>query len=187
MATTTVKNLYSDRANERRRQFNRLINGCDLVVLNNAPQIDEELYFSDQWLESSPFDSEYSDRVAELRAELDAERISTAELLEIDAIAFDLGVTVDDDMLASDKLDDIDTMIEDIKYETEIYQWFAVNPSDAQFLADHGQYVTYSDVLDVHLLAICHFGTSWGCVDSMVSAFDDMYTDLDKFSDKEEK
>ena len=58
---------------------------------------------------------------------------------------------------------------EEYEGDAEVYQWFAVNQSDAEYLARHNQYVTYSDMLDTYFLAICHYGTSWDYVDSMVS------------------
>src|SRR5690606_30192284 len=69
--------------------------------------------------------------------------------------------------------------------ESEVCQWFAVSSNDADFLKNHNQYITYSDVLDTHFLAITHFGTSWDYT-QMVDDFDDMYHGLEKLDDEKE-
>lgn len=48
---------------------------------------------------------------AALRRELEAECISLGELSEIDNLAATLGVTVTDEMMASDTLDEIDNKL----------------------------------------------------------------------------
>ena len=55
MSTTTVKHLYSDRANERRRQFDRLIDRCDLVLMNNIVEIDPDIFIN--WEHNSLLDN----------------------------------------------------------------------------------------------------------------------------------
>lgn len=53
----------------------------------------------------------------------------------------------------------------------EIYQWFAINQSDAEYLVAKNQFVTYSEKLDTYFLAITHYGTAWNYVDSMALDF----------------
>lgn len=105
---------------QKREQFNTIINNINMILMNNIVEVDCESLF-DNWLEKSP------------ESEGDIE---------------------------------------------DVYQWFAIGQFDAQFLARYGQYVTYSALLDTHFLAITHFGTSWDDVDSMVDAFDDLYTEM---------
>lgn len=50
-------------------------------------------------------------RIDYLRKELDNERISTSELLEIDALAKELNINITNDMLASDILNAVDAFI----------------------------------------------------------------------------
>ena len=119
--------LYSDRSDEKRRQFNRIIQNLDLVMCNNIPEVDPGVF--ENW--------------------------------------------ADDDPTAED---------EDGNYG-EVMQWFLCNDSDAEFLRRHNQYITYSYMLDVSVLAITHFGTAWDYT-SMVDDFEDCYTGLEKFSDE---
>ncbi len=48
--------------------------------------------------------------------------------------------------------------------ETEIYQWFLTDcsESDVEYLEEHfGLLFTYSDMLDLYVLCVDHFGTMW--------------------------
>ena len=49
-------------------------------------------------------------RIQELRTELEAERISYGELHEIDCAADEAGITVTDEMLAGDILDELEAL-----------------------------------------------------------------------------
>lgn len=123
-----MSSLYSERADERRKQFNRILTSMDLVLCNNIPEIDQSIF--DNW--------------------------------------------ETDDPIAED---------EDENYG-EVFQWFLCDSSDAEFLKRHNQYITYSDMLDVYVLAITHFGTDWDYT-SMVEDFEDCYTGLEELSDEE--
>ena len=51
--------------------------------------------------------------------------------------------------------------------ETEIFQWLltSVSEDDAEWLAEHfGLLFTYSEKLDLYVLAVPHYGTSWDYV-----------------------
>lgn len=52
-------------------------------------------------------------------------------------------------------------------YETsEIYQYYAITQSGAEYLQDKtNEVVYYCEKLDVYLWGITHFGTSWSIVD----------------------
>jgi hypothetical protein len=149
--TTEVKNLYSDRANERRKQFNNIINGCNMILQNKIVDVDPEIWES--WeSDTSPLTAcEINDETGE--CDYHGEKLEDGEC------------PYSDEMV-------------------EVYQWFAVGDNDADFLKRHGQYITYSDAIDTYYLAICHFGTSWDYVDSMVEAFSDCYHGLEDFSDE---
>lgn len=54
--TTEVKNLYSDRASERRKQFNRIINDCDMVLMNNISEVDPSVWENSDDLLPTPCD-----------------------------------------------------------------------------------------------------------------------------------
>lgn len=44
----------------------------------------------------------------------------------------------------------------------EIYQWYLIDPSDADYLKRNtDELVFYSDVLDEYVWGVTHFGTSW--------------------------
>lgn len=44
----------------------------------------------------------------------------------------------------------------------EIYQWYLISPSDADYLKRHTQeLVFYSEVLDEYVWGVTHFGTPW--------------------------
>jgi hypothetical protein len=59
----------------------------------------------------------------------------------------------------------------------EIFQWFltSASESDVQYLENRfGLLFTYSDLLDVYVLCVDHYGTSWdyvSCSDSEMDAF----------------
>lgn len=71
----------------------------------------------DYWLlpksgAASPANSRHPtlQRIQELRTELEAERISYGELHEIDCAADEAGITVTDEMLAGDILDELEAL-----------------------------------------------------------------------------
>lgn len=156
-----MTDLYSDRANERRKQFNNIIDGLDMVLMNNIIKVDPSVI--DNFEGADPFGNDECD-IEEVTEDGEAPKY----------VCNIHGKATDDEY-----------QCEDYEENAEVYQWFAVSDSDADFLKRHGQYITYSDMLDTYFLAICHFGTGWDYIESMVSAFDDMYHGLDEFADKE--
>lgn len=49
--------------------------------------------------------------------------------------------------------------------DTEIYQYYIISDSGAQFLTEHtDEIVFYNEKLDLYLWGITHFGTSWDYV-----------------------
>ena len=137
--TTKTNDYYGPRMTARREQFNKLINGCNLVLCNNIPEVDQSIW--DNWQDKSP--------------------MSVCEIYGKEC------------EYHGEKLEDGECPYQDEM--PEVYQWYITSDSDAEFLKRHGQYVTYSDVLDCYVLAITHFGTAWDYVDSMVDAFNDCY------------
>lgn len=142
---TTKIDYYGEEMTARREKFNRIINGIDMVLMNNIPEVDPSVY--DNFEGSNlPFGND----------ECEFENKSMGEWL----------CTIHDEY--------VDSETEPVECggheeDSEIYQWFAVNSNDADYLKRHNQYITYSDMLDTHFLAITHFGTSWDYVDSMVN------------------
>lgn len=56
----------------------------------------------------------------------------------------------------------------------EIYQWFIVEPDDYWFEQYKNNFViTYSDKLNVWILCVTHFGTSWDYVATDVKIIDE--------------
>lgn len=155
---TEIKNYYGARANERRRQFNNIINGVDAVLMNNIPQVDESVW--ENWESDSP--NAPCDIVENPDSDVDTQywcnthEVHTNEEYECEEYS-----------------------------DNEVYQWFAIGDSDAEFLKRHNQYITYSDMLDTYFWAITHFGTSWDYVDGMVEDFSDCYVGLEDFKDEE--
>lgn len=145
-------NLYSTEAEDKRRQFNRIINGIDMVLMNNIPQVDPSIW--DNWDGKSPISQDCETEEDGLDDGLQWYMCKTHEKLTLDEYS-----------------------CEDYEGETEVYQWFAINSNDADFLKDHNQYITYSDVLDTYFLAICHWGTAWDYT-QMVDDFEDLYLPL---------
>lgn len=48
----------------------------------------------------------------------------------------------------------------------EIYQWYLISPSDAEYLKNYtDELVFYSEVLDEYVWGVTHFGTSWDGVE----------------------
>ncbi len=44
----------------------------------------------------------------------------------------------------------------------EIYQWYLIDPSDAEYLKSvTDELVFYSDILDEYVWGVTHYGTSW--------------------------
>lgn len=55
----------------------------------------------------------------------------------------------------------------ELEGEIEIYQWFLTDcsESDVEFLEQHfGLKFTFSDALDLYVLCVDHYGTSWDYV-----------------------
>lgn len=51
---------------------------------------------------------------------------------------------------------------EETDYNQEIYQWYLIDPSDADYLKRNtDELIFYSDVLDEYVWGVTHFGTSW--------------------------
>ena len=53
------------------------------------------------------------------------------------------------------------------EHENEIYQWYltSASESDVEYLEEHfGLLFTYSDLLDLYVLCVDHYGTSWDYV-----------------------
>ena len=47
----------------------------------------------------------------------------------------------------------------------EIYQWYLISPSDADYIKRNtDELIFYSDVLDEYVWGVTHFGTSWSGV-----------------------
>jgi hypothetical protein len=153
-----MNNIYSARAEEQRRQFNKLINSCDMILMNNIVDVDDSIW--DNWESITPNQS------------CEIEDSEEQDNFEYNCVTH--GIPTNDEY-ACDETDE----------NNEVFQWFAVGDSDADFLKRHNQYITYSDKLDTYFLAICHFGTSWDYT-GMVNDFDDCYTGLDDFDDKKE-
>ncbi len=149
MTDTTVKlDYYGPEMTERRKQFNNIINRIDMVLMNNIPEVDPSVW--ENWESKSPLRND----------ECNIEQIS--EDGEDDGLTW-----FHCDIHDKDTLDEY--TCEDYETDSEVYQWFAINENDADYLKRHNQYVTYSDMLDTYFLAICHFGTSWDYVDGMVN------------------
>lgn len=166
---TEVKHLYSERANERRRQFNNIINGIDMVLMNNIPEVDSSVW--ENWISESPNSPSECEWILN-----DGNPKAWCCNTHMYEGAADEGLEENDEHPEQCEFADSEL--------AEVYQWFAVGDNDADFLKRHGQYVTYSDMLDTHFLAICHFGTGWDYVDSMVEDFADCYSGLEDFSDE---
>lgn len=170
-------NIYSARAEERRKQFNKIINGCDMVLFNNAPNLDDDLIWEGEWLGENPFtptpcewflnDSKPVKRWCCATHQFEGDESETENDFDGNAPDYECAFS------------------EGETEGTEVYQWFACNQNDAEFLARHHQYVVYSEKLDLHLLAITHFGTSWDYT-HMVDDFEDCYHGLDELDDEKE-
>lgn len=138
---------YGEEMTERRKRFNTIINGIDMVLMNNIPEVDHSIW--DNWEHKSPLGGECDIKQWVTADKADGEHegefyCSTHECeADNEYECYDVG-------------------------DSEVFQWFAVNDNDAKFLANHNQYITYSDMLDTYFLAICHCGTAWDYVDSMV-------------------
>lgn len=46
----------------------------------------------------------------------------------------------------------------------DIFQWYLISPSDAEYLKNTDELVFYSDVLDEYVWGVTHFGTPWNSV-----------------------
>lgn len=140
---------------EKRDKFNRLLKSLDLVLMNNIPEVDPSIWDNFEGkspLTSEPCDWFLNDSKPEPRWCCATHQYEGEE----------------EDTEAAGHDDQCPWAEDDA---SEVYQWFACNESDAHWLKRHNQFVTYSDLLDTHFLAICHFGTAWDYVDSMVDDF----------------
>lgn len=137
-----MEDLYTPEAQARRDRFNNIINKIDAVLINKIPEVDPSVW--DNWETDSPAGNDEC---------------------EIEENEKGIKVCLTHD---SDKIDEYD-QCDGYEPEEEVYQWFAISQSDAEYLKERNQYITYSDTLDAYFWAITHFGTSWDYVDSMVS------------------
>lgn len=136
---------------ERRDRFNRIINGIDMVLMNNIPEVDDSIW--ENWQDKSP-----------LAEPCEVEQISKDG--EDDGLTWFHCSTHDLDTLDNSSCEEGSAQGGD----SEVHQWFAVNQNDAEYLQDHNQYITYSKKLDTYFLAITHSGTAWDHT-SMVNDF----------------
>ena len=148
----TKLDYYGAEMTARREKFNKIMNRIDMVLMNNILEVDISVL--ENWEGESPFTPEpceWQDSAGDkmLCSVHDGELIMT-----------------DDDW----QDDNMEMVCDQSEYGNsgEVYQWYAINDSDADWLKRHNQYITYSDMLDTYFLAITHFGTSWDYVDSMV-------------------
>lgn len=140
----TKADYYGEEMTVRREKFNRIINGIDMVLMNNIVDVDEDIYYSFEG--KSPLGND----------ECEIEESQEQDNYKYNCLTH--GVATNDEFECEEHEED-----------SEVYQWFAVNPSDAEYLKSRNQYIAYSDKLDTYFLAITHFGTSWDYVDSMVN------------------
>ena len=63
----------------------------------------------------------------------------------------------------ADDWEDLEVMNGDI--DDEIYQYYIIDDSTAQRLIDNtDEIILYHNRLDIYILGVCHYGTSWGYV-----------------------
>ena len=56
---------------------------------------------------------------------------------------------------------------EEDDYYYDIYQYYILDNTDAERLIEHtNEIIYYNSKLDMYLLGVTHFGTSWECVDT---------------------
>lgn len=56
---------------------------------------------------------------------------------------------------------------EENDYYIDIYQYYILNDGDAERLKEHtNEIIYYNSKLDMYLLGVTHWGTSWTCVDT---------------------
>lgn len=61
----------------------------------------------------------------------------------------------------------VDNNVECFEREREIYQYYLINYNDACRLSDYtNELVLYNEELDLYVLCVCHWGTSWDYVSS---------------------
>lgn len=142
-----MEDLYTPEAQARRDKFNNIIDKIDMVLMNNIPEVDDSIW--DNWESNTPGQ--------------DCDIVPAEDAIDVELDGKDYYCTLH--QVATDDEFECD----ESEGGTEVYQWFAVNESDAKWLVSRNQYITYSDMLDTYFLAITHFGTSWDYVDSMVS------------------
>lgn len=169
-----IKQYYGKRAMERRRQFNNIINGIDMVLINNIPEVDASVW--ENWQDKTPTETSECDWFVN-----DATEPAWCCGTHMYDGTGDYPTKYNKDT-KGEHPEQCDFAENEM---AEVYQWYAVNDNDADFLKSHNQYITYSDMLDTYFLAITHFGTGWDYVDSMVADFDDCYTGLEDFPDAE--
>jgi hypothetical protein len=154
--TTTILNgkqvdYYGEEMTERRRRFNNIIDKIDMVLMNNIPEVDTSIW--ENWQDKSPLTG------ASDECEIEDRSLDSGKSGDFHCIVH--GIPADTAYQCEEWTDE-DT-------DAEVYQWFAISDHDADYLQRHNQYVTYSDMLDTYFLAICHYGTGWDYVDSMVN------------------
>lgn len=139
-----TQDYYGQEMTLRRETFNNIINSIDMVLMNNISEVDPSVY--ENWTDKTPI-SDTCDIVDNPDKDINTEYWCNTHEIH-----------------TNEEYD-----CEEYERDTEVYQWFAINDNDADYLARHNQYVTYSDMLETYFLAITHFGTGWDNVDSMVN------------------
>lgn len=138
-----------------REDFKAILRSIDMVMMNNIPEVDPSIW--ENFEGKSPLDPEpcewfLNDSKPKKRWCCSQHMYEGSE---------DETEDTEHDEQCEFSYDD----------QSEVYQWFAVGSGDADYLKRHNQFVTYSDMLDTHFLAITHWGTAWDYVDSMVADF----------------
>ena len=65
------------------------------------------------------------------------------------------------------ELENGDDYDEEDNYYYDIYQYYILNDGDAERLIEHtNEIIYYNSKLDMYLLGVTHWGTSWECVET---------------------
>ena len=85
----------------------------------------------------------------------------------------ELDVNIYDGLVNGDLYQEIDDEYFNEETEAEykdIFQWYLISPSDAEYLKNTDELVFYSEVLDEYVWGVTHFGTPWESVTLEIDA-----------------
>ena len=140
------------------------------VLCNNIPEVDPSIFDNiesgDFYLYYDAYGNELDRNEWEEKKEQIEEVISDLEDQEWE--------TERQERIALNHIEELKKELDDFEEcPQEIYQYYIVGDSALWYLQKMGELVFYSELLDVYVWGVCHWGTSWDYVMTRIKLSDD--------------